>query len=341
MHLGALPPAFAGLENEDSQEAAGYLQPFALEAGDLLMEQGEEDYTLAFIVQGSVQFLDGEVRIGGAAARDMIGEVELFGQMPRSASVAASAPTHLLVLAYEHWLELCERGNPAVYNIERFSHRRMSDRLRWLLDGIAERSQGGTAAPSGPPKRNGLMGALSNLFGGGRAPNLDPAAVLVHSPMFNWADPEVLQQIGASFKVERFAPRTVVCRHGEIGDRAFVIVDGQVDLIAPVGTDAIETIAALGPGMAFGDAALAQNAPRVGSCVCQTEVVALSIGRDQYGGLFAANDPAGSVFRQSMLRNLVLQLAPAQHRFVELERAINQRVEQTLRGSPVSTVWRD
>jgi CRP-like cAMP-binding protein len=338
MHLGALPPAFAGLDLADSQEAAAYLQPFALESGDLLMQQGEDDYTLAFIVQGGVQFVDGRTRIGGATAREMIGELELFGQVPRSVSVEATAPTHLLVLAYEHWLELCERGNPAVFNIERFSYRRMGERLRWLSEGIVERSTGGEPPP--PSAKGGLMGALSGLFAGG-TPRLSPGEVLARSPMFDWADRTILEDIGRSFGVERFAARTPLCLQGQVGNKAYLLVEGEVDAMVTVNRSAVERLATLGPGQALGDTTMASNAPRALTCVCNTDVVALTIDRDSFGALFSADDPAGSVFRQSMLRNLVLQLLAVQQRFVELERVVAARSEAELRGSPASVVWRD
>src|SRR5262245_61081087 len=203
MHLGALPPAFAGLAQDDAQEAASFLEPFGMDAGEKLMEQGEEDYTLAFLVSGAVSFLDGGVRIGGGGARDMVGEVELFAQIARTTTVEATAPTQLLVLAYEAWLELCERGNPAVFNIERFSHRRISERLRQLCEGIADRSNGEQRTPVPPPRRTGFMNRLSSLFGGGRAPNVDPAVVLANSPFFNWAPEGILAQIAPMFQTER------------------------------------------------------------------------------------------------------------------------------------------
>ncbi|MEZ4240239.1 MAG: cyclic nucleotide-binding domain-containing protein [Myxococcota bacterium] len=338
MHLGALPPAFAGLDVADSQEAASYLQSFAMEAGDLLMEQGEEDYTLAFIVSGAVQYKDGATRIGGATTRDMIGELELFGQLPRTATVEATAPTHLLVLAYEHWLELCERGNPAVFNIERFAYRRLSERLRWLSEGIADRSTGGEPPP--PPPSSGLMSALSGLFSGG-TPRLSPADVLARSPMFGWADPSLLEDIGRSFQVERFHPRTPLCRQGQVGEKAYLLVEGDVDVMVEVNRHAVERLATIGPGQAIGDSTLAANAPRPLSCVCNGEVVALSLHRNDFGALFASDDAAGSVFRQSMLRNLVLTVLAVQQRFVELERVVDARNEAELRGTPVNAVWRD
>lgn len=336
MHLGALPPAFAGLDPEDSQEAAACLQPFSLESGDLLMQQGEEDFTMAFVVQGSVSFMDGETRVGGATSRDMIGEVELFGQLPRTATVVASTPTHLLVLAHEQWIELCERGSPAVYNIERLSHRRIADRVRWLAEGVAERSNGSRPAPGTP--RKGLIGRLSSLLGA-RTPSLDASQVLAHSTLFDWADPTVLREIAAHFGVERLGAGSVPCRQGEVGEQAWLVVDGQVDAVVRVGGSA-ETIAELGPGQAFGDGTLAQHAPHIASFVCKTDVVALTISRDRYSDLFATNDAAGSVFRQAMLRNLIYQLLSAQQRFVELDRSGNEKSEVLLRGTPVSTVWR-
>jgi len=337
MHLGALPPAFAGLADDDSQEAASHLEPFGLEAGEPLMQQGEEDYTLAFLISGSVSFADGGVRIGGAAARDMIGEVELFGQMPRTATVLASIPTHLLVLGYEGWVELCERGNPAVYNIERFAHRRISERLRSLSEGIAERTTG-TPIPS--PPRGGLMGRLSTMFSG-RGASSGTGASLARSPLFSWADPNLIEQIAQPFKAERFPARSEICRQGELPEKLFFLVDGEVDVVVSTGPTTAEPIASLSPGAIFGDGTIGHYAPRSSSCIARSDVQALSLNRQNYGVLFGANDPVGSVFRQGLLKNLIAQLLAAQGRFVELEGALAGRGEQTLRGTPVSSVWRD
>lgn len=337
--LGALPPSFAGLEPDDSQEAASYLQPLSLEAGELIMEQGETDYTLVFISQGSVQLMDGDTRVGGATTRDMLGEVELFGQIPRVCSVVASGPVHLLVLAYEHYLELCERGNPVVYNLERFAHRRLADRLKWLNEGIAERA-GGTAFEL-HPRGKGLLGRLGSLLGGSRPPAIDAAAVLAASPLFSWADGALLQQLAEHFTVERFEPETLLCKQGEVGDRMHVIAEGHVDVCVMTGRSTAETVVRLGPGDAFGDATLPSNGPRSASCVCHEEVVTLTMTREKVGALFAADDPLGSVFRQALLKNLIRQMLATQPRYVALEHGQAARVEDTIRGTPVSTVWRD
>jgi CRP-like cAMP-binding protein len=335
--FGALPPVFAGLEQSDSQEAAAHLQELQLEAGELLMEQGEEDLTLAFVVKGSVSLLDGDVRIGGIGARDMLGEMELFGHMARVASAECSSPVALQILAHDSYVALCEAGNRAVFNLERHAHRKQSDRLRWLNEGIADR----TAGRSFELKRKGLFARLSNAIKGRSIPPTHPAEVLQQSPMFGWADSESLGEIAAAFEVERFGADEIICRQGEPGDKMYVIAEGHVDVMLLMGESHAETISELGPGRAFGDSSLVQHTPRIASCVSRDEVLALSLDRVRYGELFAADDPTGSVFRQAMLRNLIGQVIDAQKRFVSLDRQATARSEETLRGTPVSTVWRD
>jgi CRP-like cAMP-binding protein len=340
MHLGALPPAFAGLEEPDALEAAGFLQPVSVEAGDVVMEQGEEDFTLAFVVQGAVQLSADGIKVGAAGSRDILGEVELFAQIPRSCGAVASSPTHLSVLAWEHWQELCNRGNPAVFNVERAAHRRISERIRWLSEGIAEHTRGTPFSLA--PRKTGIVGSLSRLFGGGpRVPNIDVAAFLGQSALFGWIDPTLLAELSTAFQVERFVAGSTLCRQGEVGDKVYVVVEGEVDVVVMIGQGHAERIATLAPGQAFGDAALSQNAPRSASCVCQQEVVALTLSREKYGSYFAVNEPVGSAFRQAMLRNLIHQLQATQHRFVEIETALAPKHEETLRGTPVSTLWRN
>jgi CRP-like cAMP-binding protein len=340
--LGALPPAFAGLDDDDALLVSAMLQPLSVEAGEVLMEAGEEDYTLAFITSGTVQLLDGDVRIGGAGARDMLGEVELFGQMPRVANAVASSPVQLQALSYDNWVQLCDSDSAVVHNVERFSHRRLGDRLRWLNEGIAERSKG--TAFELHPRGKGLIGRLSGFLGGGgggRVSSVDRASVLAASPLFDWAQPEIIERIAQSFAVERFDAESMLCKQGEVGDKVFLIAEGSVDVVVFIGKDKAETIATLGPGQAFGDASLASNAPRSASCVSHENVVALTMGRDDYGALFALNDAGGSVFRQAMLKNLIGQLLATQARFVTVARIQANTPDPTDRHTPSSAVWRD
>jgi len=336
--LQALPPVFAGLDPDDVAVAASLLQSLALTAGDVIMEQGEEDTTLAFITTGAASVQVGDVRIGGAGARDVLGLAELFTGIPRVATVVASGPVQLTVLAPEAWMELCEAGNPAVYNIERAAIRRLGERLRWFNQGIAERSRGEELKLH--PSR-GLFARISKSLRGKAAPDVDAATVLQQSSLFSWADGTVLQQIGESFTAERFEAEHILCRQDEAADRMWIVAEGHVDIVLLTGPDRAEKLGSVGPGEAFGDATMAMGTSRTASCVSHQEGIALVLERDKYLELFAVDDQAGSVFRQGMVRNLVRQMLAAQKRFIELADVDADQQEAMIHGTPISTVWRD
>lgn len=341
MHLGALPPAFAGLSPEDAHDAAATLESAELESGEVLMEEGEEDFTLAFLVTGHVTYSCQDVRIGGAASRDMIGEIELFGQIPRSASVVAAAPTQVLVMAHERFLALSEAGNAAVYNIERFAHRRLAERFRHFGEGIAERSSG-IQVPQPAVRTPGFMERLQKMMGGSATSGaVDVLAVLQRSPMFDWADVALLALFAPSFRAERVVAGAEVVRAGQINDRAYVIVEGHVDMYFPTGEHAGDPVARLGVGDAFGDATLPLQSPSAPSFFAATDAVLLSIGRDHFVSWFASDEPVGSVFRQGFLKNLVRQVLSAQGRYVELEKHLLAHLDDTFRGTPIAAIWRD
>ncbi len=335
--LQALPPVFAGLEPDDVSVASNMLQPLTLNAGDVIMERGEEDTTVAFITSGAASIQVGDVRVGGAGARDVLGLVELFTGIPRVASVVASGPLQLLVLAPEAWMDLCENGHPVVYNIERAAIRRLSDRLRQYNQGIAERSRGEELKLH--PK-SGLFARISKSLRGKAAPDVDAADVLQRSNLFSWAPGTILAEIGQSFTAERFDAEHILCRQDEDAERMWIVADGHVDVVLLTGQDRAEKLATLGPGEAFGDATMAMGTARTATCVTHEEGVALVLEREKYLELFSVDDQAGSVFRQGMVRNLVRQLLAAQERFVQLV-AVDEHQEDMIRGTPISSVWRD
>ena len=336
--LQALPPIFAGLSPDDVQEASHLLQPVQLDAGEIVMEMGEQDSTLAFISQGVASVMVGDTRIGGAGARDVLGLPELFSGRPRLASVVASGPLQLLVLAPEGYEQLCRSGNPAVFNLERAALKKLSDHLRYFSEGIAEMSSG---QPLELNPKTGFFHRISKSLRGRSNPDVDAATVLSQSSLFSWADGAILQQIGECFSVEAFEAEHVLCRQGENAERMWIVAEGKVEVVVMVGGERAEALATLEPGQAFGDAAMALGTPRSASCVCHQDVTALVLDREKYLELYSVDDVVGSTFRQGMARNLVEQLVASQTRYVELVQMRDRGEEQVLRGTPISSVWRD
>ena len=95
---------------------ASYMQPFALQQGQSLIEQGVADQTLYFIEIGtlSVHYLDekGRIRMAMVAAGSVVGEGAFFSHQPRSASVQAANACKLWCLTALRFKELANRNSP-------------------------------------------------------------------------------------------------------------------------------------------------------------------------------------------------------------------------------------
>ena len=91
----------------------GYLQPFALSQGQVLMEQGALDRTLYFIESGtlSVHYEDEEGRMSLAlvGAGSVVGEGAFFSRQPRNATAVGSGPCKLWCLTPIRFAELANR----------------------------------------------------------------------------------------------------------------------------------------------------------------------------------------------------------------------------------------
>jgi CRP/FNR family transcriptional regulator, cyclic AMP receptor protein len=81
---------------------AGYFQPFVLQGGQVVIEQGAQDRTLYFIESGglSVHYEDdkGRVRMALVSAGSVVGEGAFFSHLPRSATVQTTGPSKLWCL---------------------------------------------------------------------------------------------------------------------------------------------------------------------------------------------------------------------------------------------------
>jgi CRP/FNR family transcriptional regulator, cyclic AMP receptor protein len=95
---------------------AGYFQPFVLQGGQVVIEQGAQDRTLYFIESGglSVHYEDdkGRVRMALVSAGSVVGEGAFFSHLPRSATVQTTGPSKLWCLTSLRFLELSNRHSP-------------------------------------------------------------------------------------------------------------------------------------------------------------------------------------------------------------------------------------
>lgn len=104
------------LSSPQWETLAGYMQPFALNISQVLMERGAPDRTLYFIESGtlSVHYQDDKARIHMALVGPgtVLGEGAFFSHQPRNATVQASSACKLWSLTPMRFLELSNRHSP-------------------------------------------------------------------------------------------------------------------------------------------------------------------------------------------------------------------------------------
>ncbi len=95
---------------------ASYMQPFALRAGQVLIEQGSTDRALYFVESGTLsvhaQLEKSRVQMALIGFGSVVGEGAFFSHQPRSASVQASGDCKLWCLTPIRFLELSKRHSP-------------------------------------------------------------------------------------------------------------------------------------------------------------------------------------------------------------------------------------
>lgn len=337
--ITVLPPMFAGLELEDQEQARALLQPMRFHTGDIVLAEGDEDRSMAFVLAGSAELTVGDSRVGTVGARDTLGEMELFTGFPRVASVRALTQLDLLVLDGEAFMELCESGNPIVYRLEQHALRKVGDALRGLDEKIIALSDGEPFELH--PRKQSLLDRLNPFKRKTAAPDIDKTEVLSQSELFGWAPANQLDELAADFETVSFSNDERICIQGEVGETMYIIASGQVDVVLQIGEDRAERVSTLGPGMAFGESAIVHACPRTATCVAKGDVHCLMMDRDHFMAIAETLSLPSSVFRQGLVRNLVLQVQRAIQRFVFLDQARQQREDEYYKGTPVSAVWRD
>ena len=126
-------PLFQGLADEDREALAERLTERSFKSGDVVFSQGDQGSSMYIVLSGAVQIFlppkdkDGErVVLKDARTGEYFGELSLFDDKPRSASVDATVDTTLLELTREEFAEHLSRSKTAALAILS----EMAERLR-------------------------------------------------------------------------------------------------------------------------------------------------------------------------------------------------------------------
>jgi NADH:ubiquinone reductase (H+-translocating) len=96
---------------------------------------------------------------------------------------------------------------------------------------------------------------------------------------------------------EHFEPHEVIFRQGDLGDRLYVVVEGEVEMVEQTPGQTPHLLARLGPGECFGEMALVNEKPRMATARSVTRTNLLSVDRQAFQDLFAHHPPLRRMFQ--------------------------------------------
>ena len=248
-----LPTIFDGLSKPLVDQALEIFQTVDVPAGAVVIEEGEVDSTMAIVYSGELRVHTGNTLLGRAGAGAMIGEIALFGEGLRTASVTAAVDSKLLVLDAGGFAALREGWHPVAATIEEHALHTLTNRLREVGDRIAALAYGEERAVSVPGP--GFFDRVASAFGSGgimAPPRMNAAEVLGRSPLFHGVPEALLAEVATHFTPIGVRQGHVLCTEGERGEDWFVVADGEIDVLVATANDRVEPLARLQSGDAFG-----------------------------------------------------------------------------------------
>ena len=120
----ALPPVFAGLELNDSQDAARLLQQVEVTTGEAIMMEGESDQTLGFILKGSVAIVKNQMPVTSLGEGEHFGEIAAIFNQSRTASVITETECVFLSLSSQALFEVLSSHFRLAIDIEKTAEAR-------------------------------------------------------------------------------------------------------------------------------------------------------------------------------------------------------------------------
>lgn len=119
-------PLFEGLSDQELQQLVNNAQPVSLRAGDSLMKQGEPGDCAYVVLQGGfeIQKQSGQsiIKIDVRKPGEIIGEMALLSNAPRSATVVAACDSETLCISQEAFERLLSTSPTATMAV-----------LRWVM----------------------------------------------------------------------------------------------------------------------------------------------------------------------------------------------------------------
>jgi CRP-like cAMP-binding protein len=239
-------PFFSELPRKLFPAALDMLRLIRAGEGDMVIREGEPGRAFYFVASGEVRVLattaasPKPVELTRLYEGSLFGEMALYTEQPRTASVGVVGEADLLEIGREAVTRLCAEVPALSERIDKFARKRV----------------------------------LENL--------------LATSPLFKPFDQKQQMDLIKRFEGHEVPAGTVIIRQGEVGQGLFVILLGEVDVVA-AGADGHERpLARLGAGGLFGEMSLLDDSPTTATVRAVSATTILFLGRQYFQRLIKA-----------------------------------------------------
>ena len=151
--------------------------------------------------------------------------------------------------------------------------------------------------------------------------------VLRSIPLFAKIEPAKLKLLAFTSERLQFGDGDEVCRQGEFGDAAYIILDGKADVLVDTPAGALR-VATVGRNDIIGEIAILCDVPRTATVTASTDLTTLKVSKENFFALLRQFPQIGiEVMHElaSRLHHTTQDLTAAKARLGELERLCSGR----------------
>ena len=117
------------------------------------------------------------------------------------------------------------------------------------------------------------------------------AAFLSRTEYFERCTPEEISQIIDIFDTVHLQSGTYLFEEGHRGDAWYVVLEGEIAVVKAGESGPPHTLAQLEPGEGFGEMALIDDAPRMGSVYAMEPTTLVRLSRERFLEMLRSNNP--------------------------------------------------
>lgn len=291
-----------GVPEDELDALARTTRRRVLQAGQVLWRQGDDSHELVFVVAGriaiSLQLPGGAtVAVSSVGPGEVMGEMGLIDDGPRSVTATAADPTTVLLLGRADFSALVSRRHPTAFALKRRVARMGCARLRGQYARLAESLGGGAPPDTAADAELEFRGPPDSRY-------------VRRLATFHAFDSLALWGFLTAGRYALCPPNRTLVAEGTASPVCYLTINGAVEKVIVRGGRRIR-VGLAGPGLAFGYESLIDGGPSPVTAITRERTLVLALPTAAFERLFNGDQPETHVFLDVIHRDLTGSLRQA------------------------------